>query len=471
MVHKGYWGVSVNAQTVKFAELQGEVIKVRKDLGLSTSVAFIDVKLMASLMSMDAYITLTSGGGTERIRTVQRWLNGKYSHRRDFDLCPADGIFSRQVLTAMLYALQYEFGMADGTANGLFGPGTRRGLKTDAAVSEGMIDNDQNYVRLYQGILRLNGYTNSFSGTFDASTKSATSTFQDLMELAKNGKGDYTTWCNLLVSCGDTSIVTTGFDTSTQLKAAAVTALVASGYRSAGRYLVGGGKFISRTDIAAMKQGKLTLFPIFQRYNDNVSHMTKANGKAHGIEALERARTLDLPDNTVVFFSVDFDALAADLGKVEDYFRGIQEVVKKSLYTKIKVGVYATRSVCRYLAGKSLTVASFVAGASWAYSGNMGQLMPANWHYNQIEVDIKHSGSGVEIDRTRVSKNATPVNTAQMTAPPGLEPSTLAPSQRDVFGTGFHPLYEWFCRAEVQIQQTVTRKVTCPYVVCQGLGG
>ncbi len=76
------------------------------------------------------------------------------------------------------------------------------------------------------------------------------------------------------------------------------------------------------------------------------------------------------------------------------------------------------------------------------------------------EVDIKHSGSGVEIDRTRVSKNATPVNTAQMTAPPGLELSTLAPSQRDVFGTGFHPLYEWFCRAEVQIQQTVTRKVT-----------
>lgn len=458
---KGYWGVSLNTTTIKFAEMQSEIIKVRKDLGLSTSTALIDVKLMASLMSMDAYVTLTSSGGTARIRTVQRWLNGKYSLRRDFDLCPADGVFSRQVLTAMLYALQYEFGIADGTANGFFGPGTRNGLKTYAPVSEGMVDSDHNYVRLYQGILRMNGYTNSFSGTFDTSTKNATSTFQGLMELTKSGKGNYTTWCNLLVSCGDISLKTTGFDTSTQLKAAAATALVASGYRSAGRYLVGGGKFINRTDIAAMKQGKLTLFPIFQRYNDNVSHMTKANGKAHGIEALERAKTLDLPDNTVVFFSVDFDALATDLGKVEDYFRGVTEVVTKSLHTKIRVGVYATRSVCRYLAEKKLTMASFVAGASWAYSGNMGQLMPADWHYNQIEVDRVHAGSGIPIDRTRVSKKATPVNIAQVTAPPGLEPSTLTqPPQRDVFGTGFHPLYEWFCRAETQIQQIATKPVT-----------
>lgn len=192
----------------------------RRDLGLGEGTPFIDVKLMASLLSMDAYRIAFGGGGTTQIREVQQWLNATYSSRRDFALGPTDGRFSRQVLTAMLYALQYEIGMADGVANGNFGPGTRAGLRTKATVGPGSRDGSTRFVRLFQGALRFNQYNAPFTSSFDSATEVITREFQSFMEIPISGRGDYTTWCNLLVSSGDTTISTRGFDTNRQLSRA-----------------------------------------------------------------------------------------------------------------------------------------------------------------------------------------------------------------------------------------------------------
>jgi peptidoglycan hydrolase-like protein with peptidoglycan-binding domain len=69
-------------------------------------------------------------GGSDKVRSIQQWLNGRYIQRADFFAIPCDGFHSRSVAKSMLFAIQYELGMADGTANGVFGPGTQAGLKS-----------------------------------------------------------------------------------------------------------------------------------------------------------------------------------------------------------------------------------------------------------------------------------------------------------------------------------------------------
>ena len=101
---------------------------------------------------------------------------------------------------------------------------------------------------------------------------------------------DYTTWCTLLVSCGDTTIATTGFDTSHQFLGGKVAAAVQRGYMHVGRYLVGeNGKHLCAPEIAELRAAGLRLAPIYQRFNDEVADLTRANGMTEGLEALVRA--------------------------------------------------------------------------------------------------------------------------------------------------------------------------------------
>lgn len=93
--------------------------------------------------------------------------------------------------------------MADGVANGNFGPGTKSALQTQATVSLGSVDSTKNWVRLYQAALRFNDYPSPFSGSFDAATRDATLAFQGYAELTASGTGNYQTWASLLISTGD----------------------------------------------------------------------------------------------------------------------------------------------------------------------------------------------------------------------------------------------------------------------------
>jgi peptidoglycan hydrolase-like protein with peptidoglycan-binding domain len=445
---KGYPGVSIGT-TVTFAALSTSVGRVRGDLGLGTANPFVDVKLMASLMSMDAYTLL--GSGSSYVREVQQWLNSRYAHRTDFVLSPCDGICTRQVQTALLFALQYEIGMADGTANGNFGPGTQDGLRSRAPVGPGSTDGSATFVRLYQAALRFNTYGSPFSGTFDEYTEQDTRAFQSFMELPVTGRGDYSTWCALLVSCGDTSIATKGFDTRFQLTAVEARNAVGAGFTTVGRYLVGAGKFITATELDGLREAGLRLLPIHQRLNNTAEVMTAANGRVHGIEAIERARVLGLPSGSLLFFCVDFDAQDETVrGPICDYFRAVRNTMDTTLTVEYRVGVYGTRNVCATVIDEGLAEAAFVAGMSKGYSGNMGFTMPKQWHVNQI-VEVPGTqafggGRAIDIDKDVISSRARPVELGSVVSPPVER--DLLPS-----ATGFDSFFEWLVRAEVACER------------------
>ncbi len=445
---KGYAGL-YGEEAVAFTNLSSSVAYVRSDLGLGTNDPHVDVKLMASLLSMDAYV-LVWWGGRSSVREVQQWLNATYSHRRDFALVPCDGIFSRQIQTALLFALQYEMGMADGTANGNFGPGTRDGLRNQAQIGPGSTDGSRRFVRLYQAALRFNTYDAPFSGTFDGDTESITRSFQSFMELPVTGRGDYSTWCALLVSNGDTTIVTRGFDTNQQLTAAEARGAISSGYTTVGRYIVGASKFITSQELEGLRDAGLRLQPIHQRFNNSPAVMTESNGRLHGIEAVERCRVLGLPSDSTIVFAVDFDALGETInGPVCDYFRGVREAMEWSLSTDYRVLVYGTRNVASTVVDKEYANGAYVAGMSSGWSGNMGFTMPSAWHYNQIvEIPVQFPGSTrtIGIDKVVVSSQATPVDLSGVVAPPVEQDGSATATGYDVF-------FEWLVRAEVACER------------------
>jgi peptidoglycan hydrolase-like protein with peptidoglycan-binding domain len=439
---KGYPGL-YDRDSPTFDDMSSSVSFVRSDLGLGPEDPHVDVKLMTSLLSMDAYVLVR--GGRSSVREVQQWLNATYSARRDFALVPCDGVFSRQIQRALLFALQYEMGMADGTANGNFGPGTRDGLRSQAQVGLGSVDLTRRFVRLYQASLRFNTYDVPFNGAFGAETENVTRGFQSFMELPESGRGDYSTWCALLVSNGDTTIATSGFDTNRQLTPAEARGAVASGYVTVGRYIVGANKFITAEELVGLRAAGLRLQPIHQRFNNSPELMTRANGKKHGIEAIERCRVLGLPDDAGIVFAVDFDALGETIeGPVCDYFRGIEDAMDRSLSTDYKVLVYGTRNVASVVIERGLATGAFVAGMSSGWSGNMGFPMPQDWRYNQIvETSVQFPGSlrTIAIDKVVVSRTARPVDLSDVVAPPVERDGSSS-------ATGFDVFFEWLVRAE-----------------------
>lgn len=441
---KGISGVPTGG-TYSFSSLSSGIQTARNNLGIGDGPTEIDVKLMASLMSMDAY-WIPESGGSESVREVQQWLNATYSSRRDFALIPADGNTSRQVITATLYAIQYEIGMADGVANGNFGPGTRDGIRSSATVSLGSSDSDHHYVRLFSGLLRLNGFEGApFSSFFSVDIQRIARQYQNFMELPATGAGDYSTWCSLFVSCGDTDVDTRGFDTSTRLTSTTAGGAVTAGYTHVGRYLVGANQFITASELSALKSEGLRLFPIMQRFNNTISTMTYDAGVEQAADAIERARVLDLPDGATIFYAVDFDPTIDQIvSSVSSFFLGINSVHNSVLCRDYKVGVYGTRNVCRTIIGNNLATSAFVAGMSWGWSGNMGVPMPEEWGYNQI-VETREGLGGVTVglDKVVVSSSAPSINLAEVTPPP------VDTTGEDPYGTGFDQLYSWAVGAEL----------------------
>ena len=351
--------------------------------------------------------------------------------------------------------------MADGVANGNFGPGTRDGLRTKATVSAGTVDTTKSFVRLYQAAMRANGNATPFNGSFDASTSSLSRDFQGFMEIPITGNGDYTTWCNLLASSGDTTITTKGFDTDQQLTAAQAIGARAKGYTHVGRYTVGAGKFITSQEIDILRSAGLRLFPLHQRFNNSADAMTYSAGQTHGREALERGRTLGLPNDSIIFFAVDFDPFGETIyGPVVDYFNGVNNIMETALGTKFRVGVYGTRNVCQIVLENRKAKGAFVAGMSTGFSGNMGFPMPALWNYNQI-IELQENLGGVltGIDHVVVSSKAESVDLSSVVSPP------VELEKPDESATGFDLAFEWIVRAEVGCELAINAASSLLYPI------
>jgi peptidoglycan hydrolase-like protein with peptidoglycan-binding domain len=365
-------------------------------------------KVFKALLTMDAYVLIDNGSAA--VQTCQRWLNGAYIGHGQFFVGPCDGHFSRNVQTALVLAIQYQLGMTDSQVTGAIGPATRAGLQAQAYVSSGSHDSGSTgWVRLFQSALAFNNYDAHWGddgGTFTDDVAYVVRHFQAFCMLPQSGAGDYQTWMSLLVSTGDPDRPGTAFDCMYPLNSTTIQTVRNNGYRIVGRYLTGGtNKVLTNSEIALINDHGLSFFPLYQEDGDALEYFSYDQGYDAGVAACAAARGFGIPYGTVLYFSVDFDALDEEItSAVIPHFQGVRDSVAAD-GGQYAVGVYGCRNTCSRLSSAGLTSRSFVSGMSTGYSGNLGFPLPENWAFDQIKNEVLASGTAgsVEIDNDIVS--------------------------------------------------------------------
>ncbi|MER6949565.1 glycoside hydrolase domain-containing protein [Nonomuraea sp. NPDC000554] len=416
---KGYWGASQYGVYDGTTHIAVQALLTNAGLNQINSV---QPKGFKAILTMDSYLLVE--GGREKVRDVQRWLNGRYYHRQNFFVIPCDGIFSRDVQKSLYLAIQFELGMTDDQATGVFGPGTQVGLRGHplAAGSSGI------WVQIYSAACVFNGSIKyqtqqggwsykeaTFTDSYDAELKGWTRDFQEFTGLPAKGEVDFTTWCQTLVSTGDPDRLGTAADCITTITDARAQALHRAGYRVVGRYLDERpsnnplNKQIQPGELETIFRNDLKVFPISQYYGGAVSYFTYAQGYQDGLGAHTAAVKYGFNSGTVIYFAVDYDATQAEIeSNIIPYFRGVVAALA-SQGKRYVHGVYGSRNVCTQVTKATLARWSFVSGMSTGFSGNMGFPLPENWSFNQIQTLTIGSGTGqIQIDKNVHAKDTDP---------------------------------------------------------------
>lgn len=411
--------------------VENAIKQVQKDAGLLEQDGVVSLNIMKALMSMDSFKLLpASYGSNSKVRDFQQWLNRNYE--KYTGLNPCDGVYGRNTNKALVYALQAEEGLPVGVATGNFGNTTKLCCPTipydkkdenAARKYPGETDSDlytnreiQNFTKLMQFALYVNGFGDGdFDGIYDNATKQAIREFQEHHAIKIIGQANLGTWLSLFISCGDIYRNATAADCATILTEAKAQALVENGYEYIGRYLTGtygGGidKALTREEAEIILEAGLKFFPIYQDGGTTQNDFTAKNGQLDGKAAVNAAKALGLPDDTIIYFAVDFDAMDYQItSNIIPYFKEVYDEVSSS--SAYKVGVYGARNVCSRVSDKGYAYCSFVGNMSTGFSGNLSFKMPSNWAFDQFGnkdkngnyLIISSADGDFEIDKDGVS--------------------------------------------------------------------
>lgn len=144
----------------------------------------------------------------------------------------------------------------------------------------------------------------------------------------------------------------TGIDTCAAVSASAARKLYALGYRFVGRYLAppSEAKAITQAEAARIRKAWLGVLLIWET-TANRANQGSAAGTADGAAACIQARGLGVPDGTMIYFAVDYDAREPDFDNIERYLRAARDFCRG-----YETGVYGSfrvveemrrRGVCR----------------------------------------------------------------------------------------------------------------------------
>ena len=378
-----------------FTEYMGKnVAKLQTDSGLSVRDGKVYDYVFKAFLSMDAYV-LTPGGDSTT-RQIQQELNNKYF--RTSGVQPCDGHYQRGTNKALIYGLQTEIGIPESEQTGSIGPATRNGLPT---LRQGMTNE---FVKLFRYSLHFNDYpTGSLSSTFDSALKNKVIEFQSFTKLGADGIAGKQTWLSALVSTGDPERPGTACDCITEITPAMAQTLKSHGYQTIGRYLVnvpnGLNKKIQPGELETIFDAGLTVFPIFQTTGNSPTYFSRSQGFDDGKRAHTAAKEYGFKPGTVIYFSVDFDAMGHMIDSIKSYFEGVTSGLSFR-GGDYGAGCYGPRAVCIEVSSIAGVEHSFVCGMSTGFSGNLGYPLPRNWAFDQIKEYAIGSGEGrIEIDK------------------------------------------------------------------------
>lgn len=399
---KGYSAGSGEITTHFYTGTGQAIKKLKSDAGVMGD-STVTLEIMMALLSMKQFKILADYGGRIPIRDIQRCINADY--RSYTGLIPTDGVYGREMNTALIQVLQAIEGYTPAEATGNFGSGTRSRLVSLSNSSTGA----GKWLWVATAALVCNGYLATASTVWNSSVASAVSRFQKDYVLPYTAVIDTTTWMSLFTSKGDPDRPCVACDTRFEITDELLANLRADGYQIVGRYLSEPNqdnknpenyfKAIRPGELKRIIDGDMSFFPIFQEYSTKLSHFTAENGARHGREAYQYAMRLGIPA-TVIYFAVDVDVMDYQVdSNILPYFKA----VTGSLAGDYLVGIYASRNVCQRVINSGYAVSAFVSDMSTGFSGNLGYPLPRMWNYDQFTEIHDYHGGEWDLDRVAYS--------------------------------------------------------------------
>lgn len=421
---KGY-SAGASDITTHFYSGTGKAIKqLKSDMGIGgDSTVTLDV--MKALLSMQQFVLLRSYGGISAIRQAQQQINQQY--RAYTGIIPTDGLYGREMNTALIQVLQAIEGFSPAEATGNFGNGTKARL---TIVTPSNAASLPKWAWLAQVALVCNRISPDIYPSAQTALSTFVPQFQAKYQLPRSGVVDSTTWMSLLTSKGDPNRACKACDTRFEITAERLNLLKANGYEIVGRYLTEPNqdskdpsdyfKAIRPGELERITKGGMKFFPIFQEYSTELRHFTRENGTRHATLARQAAQRLGIP-GTYIYFAVDFDATDPEVtSHILPYFQG----VRGSLGGGYKVGIYASRNICSRIIKAGYAGSAFVSDMSTGFSGNLGFPIPDDWNYDQFTEISDYKGAGFDLDRVAYSGQAPAVDHVAPSSAGGAGPDT-----------------------------------------------
>lgn len=383
------------------------VKNMQMDAGLEVT-GIIDWKVWAGLLSLNWFTKVL--GGDNNVRIIQQQLNGDWSDI--IGVGPCDGIVSRQTVLSLVGALQAVEGVTTELITDInsvnFGEATTAAFPSTLKMNQ----NTGKYIsynKLVQYGLYFNGYNpRRFDGTFDATTKSCVSEFQEFygltgIGLVVVGEVNVSTMKSLLTSKGDTNRSAKACDCSTILNKQQALDLKSAGYTHVGRYLTGSvgiehtPKLLTSEEVKYIEAAGLSVFPIYQDGGYELDYFKDpTQGSVDAQTAILAAKRIGIPEGVTIYFAVDFDCYGYQIDSfIIPYFQQIYMMFYSTRNDKnYRIGIYAPRYVCTKVCEAGLASSSFVGDMSTGFSCNLGYPIPKNWAFDQfVEKDFLSSST------------------------------------------------------------------------------
>jgi len=181
-------------------------------------------------------------------------------------------------------------------------------------------------------------------------------------------------------------------DCATKLTSVYADVLVKNGVTHVGRYLpTTDWKGLSLVEVEVIKEAGLNLISIYEKGSTKASYFTKEQGIEDANHAYQLAKSLNQPEGTAIYFTVDYDAQTKDFPGILNYFQGVKDTLKS-----YKVGAYGKFETIVLLQTKKL------ADYFWqTYAWSNGQ-RAKNIHLFQYKNDTTAFGLSFGIDLVNI---------------------------------------------------------------------
>jgi hypothetical protein len=117
----------------------------------------------------------------------------------------------------------------------------------------------------------------------------------------------------------------------------------------------------------------LSIVTIWEFHSHKPEYFSYASGYRDAMAAHSQASAIGQPAGSAIYFAVDFNADAAALSQVDQYFRGVAAGLAAAGRgsAKYRVGVYGSGAVCRAVRGTGLAQYSWLSNSrAWAGSSD-----------------------------------------------------------------------------------------------------